>query len=186
MSNSGNGNSDDDNFGLPDLDYKPLSSEPAPSTSEPTPVPWVDSSTPQEAESTDTSESVDPGWPEDEPDEEAGTTQVSEPFRPKPEDGVSPGKVLMYILIPVVLLAGGYFGYEFLIRQPAMKEKAIEQALKKEKAERERKEAEALKAKEAEAAAAQQAKAAEPPPVGTIETLTGPTKRYYVVIASSL
>lgn len=188
MSNSGNGNSDDDNFGLPDLDYKPLSSEPAPSDSG-SPAASVNDPTPaQEFDHPTTSESVDPGWPEDEPEESPAATQVSEPYRPKEDDGVSPGRVLMYILIPVLLLAGGYFGYEFFIRQPAMKEAALKQALKKEEADRKRKEAEAKKAKEAEAAAAaaQQAKATDPPPAGTIETLTGPTRRYYVVVASSL
>ncbi len=188
MSNPGNEPNEDDNFGLPDLDYKPLSSDTGPETPPADPVP-APSATEQSAGSSafDTlgrEESVEPDWgEEEEPVNETVRPEVSEPYRPVGEAGVSPARVLMYILIPVFLLAGGYFGYEYLIRQPGLKKKEIELALKKEQAERARKEAEA---KKAAASAPKEVKAPEPPPVGTIEVLTAPTKRFYVVVASSL
>ena len=186
MSNPGNEPNEDDNFGLPDLDYKPLSADAAPSSPEPaqgSPASTQAGSS-FEFDSSGSSESVEPDWGEEEDTvTEPVRTEVSEPYRPKGDPGVSPGRVLLYILIPVFLLAGGYFGYEYFIHQPELKRKEVELALKKEKADRARKEAEAKKAEEA---AAKVVAPPPPPPVGTIESLTAPTNRYYIVVASSL
>jgi len=177
---------DDDNFGLPEINYKPLSENPEPAASVQQPA--AEPVSP----AFENPEVVEPDWGDDTSgDSGSGEPPASEednpePYRPPDSDGVSPVRVLMFILIPLLLLAAGYFGYDYFVRQPELKKKALEETLKKEKAEHAKKEAEAARAREE--AAAREAKPAEPPPpvVGTIDVLTGPTKRYYVVVASSL
>jgi hypothetical protein len=88
------------------------------------------------------------------------------------------------------MLVGGYFGYLYLYKKP--KEKAAQEAAAKAEAEKKRKEEAARQAKLREeeearrlAAEAEAAKNAKPE-VGTIESLSASTGRFYVIAASSI
>jgi len=160
---------DDDSFGLPDLNYKPL--EPKPQT--PPPPPKVE----KKPETSYASGRIQtPGTP---------TRIVSKPA--EPEEGMSSTKVLVGILVPILILVGGYFGYRYLYKIP--KEKAlIEEARQKADAEKKAKEEAARLAKlkaEEEARRLEEERNAKPA-IGTIETLSARTGRWYVIISSSI
>jgi hypothetical protein len=160
-------NTDDssDNFGLPDIDYKPLD---------------------RQSESQTVSEPVrEPERSRFERSEESG----SEPPEYSYEDDEPSSKapVVISLIIGVVILVAGFLIYKYWYVPKAEKEKkeladrAIEEkrkadeiVLAQEKAEEER--------KRLEAEAAAKAKPAE----GTIETLNDRTRRYFVVVTSDI
>jgi len=161
---------DADSFGLPDIDYKPIdrtenaSSEPA-----------VES-TASQPESQESSYQT----------EEKPKVEERYVYSP-PVEEKSKAPVVIGIVIAAVVVIAGFLIYNFVYKPKAEKERQ-EQLAKAEKARkakeeerlaREREEAERLK-REAEAAA--NAK----PAVGTVEILSAPTKRYYVVITSAV
>ncbi|MBS1542595.1 MAG: SPOR domain-containing protein [Bacteroidetes bacterium] len=161
----------EDNFGLPDLDYKPLEekkeySEPAPEQSATEPVTMQETS--GVAEETKTS-----GYS----------------YNPNQEEETKSGApvILGLVIVLVVLLAGGLIylyvikprneaaekaKIEQLAKDAALKKKAEEERIAKEKEEAERKRLEEL--------------ANAKPAVGTIETLSAATRRYYVVVSSDI
>ena len=146
---------DDDSFGLPDINYKPL--EPQPQTQSGKTQPPGSSKAPYKPSSSD---------------EEKSNTSI-----------------IVGILVPILILVGGYFGYLYLYKKP--KEKAAIEAKKKEDALRKQKEEAARQAKlkadeEARLRAEEEAAKNAKPEVGTIESLSAPTGRYYVVAASSI
>jgi hypothetical protein len=156
---------DDDSFGLPDLNYKPL--EPKKETP----------ASPPKVEKAPTT-----------------TTRIQSPSSPgritpkqvEPEDDKS--RVLIGILVPILILVAAYFGYVYLYQKP--KEKAKAELVAKEKAEKERKDKEEAarlaKEKEEQERLAREAAANAKPAIGTIETLSGATGRWYVIAASSI
>jgi cytoskeletal protein RodZ len=159
----------EDDFGLPDLDYKPLDQleenlqeQPR---SEPSPL---------------MEEFEDSAPAEEEPiREEIKFEAEAEPKSKAP--------IFIAMIIGVVVLAAGFLVWKYVI-QPG-NEKTKQEQLAKEKALKAREE-EARLAKQREeeerqrlaAEAAANAKPAE----GTIEVLENPTKRYYVVITSAV
>lgn len=158
---------DDDSFGLPDLNYKPL--DPKPET---------------------------PPKTEKKPETTSGRIQsAGNPTRVTPRSGSSADgdksntSVIVGILVPILMLVGGYFGYLYLYKKP--KEKAAQEAAAKEAAEKKKREDEARQAKLREEEEARRRQAEEDarnakPAIGTIETLSAPTGRYYVIAASSI
>jgi hypothetical protein len=156
---------DDDSFGLPDLNYKPL--EPKKETP----------ASPPKVEKAPTT-----------------TTRIQSPSSPgritpkqaEPEDDKS--RVLIGILVPVLILVAAYFGYVYLYQKP--KEKAKLELAAKANAEKERKDKEEAarlaKEKEEQERLAREAEANAKPAIGTIETLSGATGRWYVIAASSI
>ncbi len=161
---------DDDSFGLPDLNYKPL--EPKPVTPPPSP-PKVEKKPVASA----TARTQSP----------AGPPRVI----PKPEeleDGKSNTSIIIGILVPILILVGGYFGYVYLYKKP--KEKAAIEAAAKEKIEKDRKDKEEAarlaKQKEEAEARLREAEANAKPTIGTIETLSARTGRWYVIVSSSI
>ena len=165
---------DDDSFGLPDLNFKPL--EP-----KPTPPPPAPTKLPPKVEKK-------PVAPASKPQSFGTQTRIGQ--KPaEPEDGNTNTKVIVGILIPIVILVGGYFGYRYLYKIPKEKAAAIE-AVAKAKLEKEQKEKEEaarlakLKADE-EARLAEAARNAKPA-IGTMETLAAGTGRFYVIVASSV
>jgi hypothetical protein len=166
-----NKNSSEDNFGLPDLDYKPLDK-------------LNESTTPVEHQQ------------ESPLMEEAYTAPLHEetetfrhprtPYIP-PEEPKSKAPIIIALLIGLVVLVAGFLVWKYVI-QPS-NEKAKREQLAKEKAKKDA-EAARLAANQREeeerqrlaAEAAANAKPAE----GAIETLTAPTGRYYVVIVSAV
>lgn len=159
-------NGGEDNFGLPDIEYKPLDEikpEPAP---EPQPVeePVTTSTYQQETKVT---ESTFSGYAAE-------------------EESKTP--VIIGLVIVLVVAVSGYLIYEFVYKPQAEKERKEQLARENEKKKkeeearlaREREEEEARKRREAEEAA----KAT--PTNGEIVSLTEKTGRYYVVIASAV
>ena len=162
--------SDADSFGLPDIDYKPIdrdenvSQETAPESS-------ASESEPQE--STYRSE----GQPK------AESSYVYTP----PEEEKSKAPIIIGIVIAAVVVIAGFLIYNFVYKPKAEKERQEQLAkIAKEKADAERarlaKEAEEAERLRREAEAAANAEPAE----GTIEILSTPTKRYYVVVTSGI
>jgi flagellar basal body-associated protein FliL len=157
------GNNSDDNFGLPEIEYKPLESQEGKS----------ESSSEEEQSNADDSESAERKYA----------------YEPEPEPK-SNAPIIIAIIIGLVVLVAGYLIYQYVIVPQS--EKAKQEEFAKQEAARLKREEAARLAKEKEEAeraklAQQQAEAEKPAPaVGTIETLTDRTGRYYIVITSDL
>jgi hypothetical protein len=165
---------DDDNFGLPDLNYKPLETKPKTAPPPPPPPPKVAEKKP-----------VTPVGRIQTP----GTPTKAIPKSGPPQEEKSNTSVIVGIVVPILILVGGYFAYVYLYKKP--KEKAAIEIAKAEKAEKERKEKEEAarlaKLKEEEEARLREAETKNTTPaVGTTEMLTAGTGRYYVIVASSV
>lgn len=161
----------DDTFGLPDLNYKPL--EPKKEASKPP----VSAPPKTEQKTTTTQTRIQP----------QNIGGVKPPARPEPQ-GTSNSSVIIGILVPIFILVGAYVGYVYLFQKP--KEKAAAELAAKVKADKEaaqKAEQERLaKEREAEEARRREAELKATPPIGTIETLSGRTGRWYVVVSSSV
>jgi hypothetical protein len=154
-------NNNDDNFGLPELDYKPLESEGTKSSS---------------TYSSEQGESTNEG------------TTSSYTYTPV-EEPKSNAPIIIAVIIGLILVVSGFLIYQFVYKPKA--EKAKKEQMAKEAADRKKKEDEARLAKEKEEAERMRLEAeknATPvaPPEGAIVTLTEKTGRYYVVIHSDL
>lgn len=156
--NLNDGNSGEDNFGLPDIEYKPLEN---PET---------------------TSQTEEQAYKAQEP------VRESYSYRPE-EEPKSNAPVIIAVVIGLVLIVAAFLVYQYVYKPQAEKEKkelaakAANEKKQREEAERiaREKEAEAQRLRD-EAAAAVEVK----PAIGAIETLSGRTGRYYVVIASAV
>ena len=166
--NQGNADDSADNFGLPDIEYKPLEREAEAVQAE-------RDATHPDAEQT---EYVQP---------EATTDGAAQDDDYDEEEGRSKAPLIISLIIGLVILVAGFLLYkyvyvpkverdkqEMLAKEAAEKKLAEESRLAKEKEEAER--------KRLEAEAAANAKPAE----GTIETLSDRTRRYYVVVSSNI
>lgn len=160
--NLNDGNNGDDNFGLPDVEYKPL----------------------DQAEATTNSSSG--ANTENEP---IGQVERESNYSYTPvEETKSKAPAIIAIIIGLVLVVGGFLVYQYVYKPKA--EKAKQELAKKEAEKKRLEEARLAKEKEeaerrrleAEKAAAANAKPAQ----GTIETLNARTGRYYVVISSAI
>lgn len=157
--NDQNNENSEDNFGLPDIEYKPLDTE---TTGEPEP------------------ESVS----------EAKEESVREPYKYVPqEEAKSNAPIIIAVIIGLVLIVGAFLIYQYVYKPKAEKEKR-ELAEKKRIEEQKRKDEEAARLarenEEAERKRLEAEAALAKPAVGTFETLTSRTGRYYVVIASAV
>lgn len=171
--------SSDDNFGLPDIDYTPID------RTEETPViQEITTPEPVQTQTEHYSSSSESG--------DTGTTSHSSSYEspytytpPKDESSMVP-KIIGIIVVVLLGLAATYY---FAIYQPQ------QEVEKKERLEKEKKLKDA-EAREQERLAEQQrleeerrraeAEANAKPKEGSIETLSERTKRYYVVISSSI
>lgn len=167
--NLNEGNNGDDNFGLPELDYKPLES------------------TEESAATTTSSYSSEENESEGSQSEES---EKSYSYTPE-EESNSNAPVIIAVIIGLVLVVAGFLIYQYVYKPKA--EKAKKEQLAKQEADKKRKDEEARLAKEKEEAERrrleeEKAAAATPttPPVGTIETLNERTGRYHVVISSDI
>jgi septal ring-binding cell division protein DamX len=155
-------NNGDDNFGLPELDYKPLESS-------------------EETSSTSTYSN--------EPTE-TSKEETSQPYSYTPvEEPKSNAPVIIAVIIGLILIVSGFLIYQFVYKPKA--EKAKKELMAKQEADRKKKEEEARLAKEKEEAERKRLEAekvATPvtPAEGAIVTLSERTGRYYVVIHSDL
>jgi ribosomal protein L9 len=167
--NPGNNGDSADNFGLPDIDYKPL----------------------DRAEEISGAVAQEETLPEPERSSysyQAETPKEEErvPYVPM-EEPKSNAPMIIGLIIGLVVVVAGFLIYFYVYKPKAEKarQEQIERAaLKKKEAEEARlaklREEEERKRREAEAAA--NAK----PAIGAIETLTERTKRYYVVVSSNV
>lgn len=178
-------NDSDDSFGLPEIEYEPIKKkeEPPETPSEPEPEEVTYQAEPErepEQEEVVNKEYVDQ---EVRPAEE-------EPYQYKPyEEEPSIWPKILGILLVIVIAAG--VAWYFLYYQPNQeaKEKARIEAKQRAdaKALEDKKNEELRVAREAaEKRRLDSLAAIKTPAVGEIETLTGRTGRYYVVIASAL
>jgi hypothetical protein len=157
----------EDNFGLPDIEYKPLD---------------------QAGESTPKSEEVASSRSSDSYSSDNATEHAS--YSSSSDGDLEPkskAPVILGIVIALVVVLAGYLIYNFAYK-PAQAEKAKqEQAAREAAALKKQKDEEARLARQREdEEKRRQEELAKTPPAGTIETLSGRTKRYYVVVSSDI
>lgn len=160
-SNEEKGNSSDENFGLPDLEMKPL----------------------DQGGKTEGGSSSEPPAGSD-----SGQSTSSEyNYEYGVDETKSKAPVVITVVIILVVAIAGYLIYQF-VWVPRAEEKAKQETLAREKAAAKKKaDEQAARDKAAEEERLrQEALAKANPPVGTIEILNGRTKRYYVVICSDV
>jgi type II secretory pathway pseudopilin PulG len=156
----------EDNFGLPDIEYKPLDQPGAATKS--------DEVAPPEPPPTFTTDS-------------GGGGSYADPASDTADEPKSKAPVVLGIVIVLVVLLAGYLIYNFVYK-PAQVEKAKQEQLAKEAAalkKQQEEEARLAKQREEEERKRQE-ELAKTPPAGTIESLTGRTGRYYVVVSSDI
>ena len=195
-------NEADDNFGLPDVDYKPLEEqEVVPESDKP------DTGTVNIEETEEEHTAMEEvNTTADDDDYHSGysyhdkTEEVEEPverkeyvpgsYTPPEEESSNVGKVVFIILLLVLAALAGWYFFVYKPDQDAKKAQIEQQ--RKEDAERKesaRKLAEEKrKQEEADRLAREQAEAeAEAAPKeGSVETMSGRTGRYYAVVASAI
>ncbi|MFZ9982776.1 MAG: hypothetical protein ACO3FI_12170 [Cyclobacteriaceae bacterium] len=189
MSNADRGaEPDDDNFGLPEPELVPL--ENPDTKSSPVGVGQAETnfSSDQDNPSDKNDDFVFDNDPEQETSElsyintgtEERTGQNAYTRNAFDEDSGKKLKVILAIIVPVILLTAGYLVYEYWYAAPARQNSEIEKALELESKARKEKEA-SISKKEVPVI-----EVPEIPKVGTIETITAPTGKFYVVIHSSI
>jgi flagellar basal body-associated protein FliL len=153
-------NNGDDNFGLPELDYKPLESS-------------------EETTSTYVSEQT-----------ENTNVESTQPYTYTPvEEPKSNAPIIIAVIIGLILIVSAFLIYQFVYKPKAEKAKkellAKQEADRKKKEEDARL---AKEQEEAERKRREEEKVAAPvaPAEGTIVTLSEKTGRYYIVIHSDL
>lgn len=152
-----------DNFGLPDIEYKPLDR--------------VEEVVPNER-------TVEP---EHQPSYKETDMSNDEPQIVFEEEEKSNSNVVLGLVIVLVIALGGFLVYKFVYvpRQLAAQEQADKDAAAKARADAE---AARLAQQQEDERARLEAEAAKnaKPAIGTIETLSARTGRYYVVISSAI
>ncbi|HEY9008459.1 hypothetical protein [Ohtaekwangia sp.] len=176
-------NESDDSFGLPEVEYEPLKREPEPqaeseptytTTPEPEPEPVAESNDEEVVEEEETME--------EEPRYNSNRSYTDEEER----SPVWPKVLIVLLLLAAVGAGVWYFGFykpEQDRIQKAMKEKLDREAEAASKLEADR--IAALKREEDEKRRADSL-ANLKPAIGTIETLSERTGRYYIVVASAI
>jgi hypothetical protein len=163
---------DADNFGLPEIDYKPLDqAQPA-------------ESSPAEVTHSTPSEPVSTGSRYNEP------SQTTNPptYSYMEEENKSRAPVIIGIAIAVVVVIAGFLIYRYVYvpqQQKEAKELAARQQKERDDAERARQD-QLAKDEEARRQQARLDSLNAVPSVGTIETLSERTRRYYVVVSSAI
>jgi hypothetical protein len=144
----------EENFGLPDIEYKPLD-QPGQSSQQ-----------------------------RDEPPVERSTYS----YEPLAEEPKSKGPIVLGIVIVLVIAAAGYLVYNFVYKPRQEADRIRQEQRDRDAAELARQQAaEKLKREqEARERARLDSIANAKPKIGTIETLTARTRRYYVVVTSDI
>jgi hypothetical protein len=183
--------SSDDTFGLPEIEYEPLKRDEEKSTPEPEPEPVESTPEPEQTTtySSHTEQTTTTTEGQEAPREEHIFHSEEERYVPYEEEE-SPSvwpKVLGIAL--VILLMGGAAYWYFGIYKPEQDAIAAEKARQEQlaadaKKKQQEEEAERLRLAEEQRKADSVADAK--PPIGSIETLTERTGRYYVIVASGV
>jgi len=178
----------DDTFGLPEIEYQPLSRDVSDAGTTPPPVDLTPEPEPERTESHYTEEQQ-PITNTTMDRDDVHHTEYNSNYYNEEDEGNSPWPKILGIaaLLLIIGAAGWYFGW----KKPkddaaALRVQQEEQArIDSSRREQERRDAEQrLIAEENQRKADSVANAK--PPVGTVETLNARTGRYYVVIASSI
>jgi hypothetical protein len=186
---SGSFDESDDTFGLPEIEYEPIKREEEPAP-EPTPRPWEEERKEEVVEPV-ASEPVREEHTYEPPRyEEPPRAQYSYSYSHETESPVWP-KVVGILLLLAILVGGGL--WYFLKYKPARDEEArleaARQAAADEAFRRDRARADSLAEIERQRVRRINDSLARIPPkpaAGTIDTLTGRTGRYYVIVASNI
>jgi type IV secretory pathway VirB10-like protein len=182
--------SSDDTFGLPEIEYEPLKRDEEKST--PEPEPEVVEATPEPEQTTTYSSYTEQTTSTSEgeaPREEHIFQTEEERYVPYEEEESSSAWPKILGIIALLLLLGGGAYYFFGIYQPeqkALAEKERQEQLAKEAADKKAKDEEAERLRLAEEQRKADSLANAKPPIGTIETLSERTGRYYVIVASGI
>jgi hypothetical protein len=164
-------NDSDNNFGLPDIDYKPLDTPDASHTTEET------SEQQGTVRETDNYEHRSENQSGQETDSSYSSYLAEEEPR-------SNAPMVIGLIIALVVVIAGILIYVYVYKPAA--DKAKQEEIAKEN-ERKRKDTEARLAREREEERRRlEEEEARKPKSGTIETLSSRTKRYYVVISSAV
>lgn len=157
----------EENFGLPDLEFKPLDE--------------AAEKKPDERSNADSDASVAPTGGSD----GSGGSSTYDSFLV--DDSKSKAPVILGIVIVLVLAIAGYLIYNFVYK-PREIEKAKKEQLAKAEAQRQKEEAERLarEREEEERMKREEALANAKPTIGTMEILSARTRRYYVVVSSAV
>jgi hypothetical protein len=170
---------DADNFGLPDIDYRPLDTETpeALAQEEEAPVEQV------MVEETTTSTYEPESQPEE---EEQPVSTYTSSYAAGEEKSKAP--MVIGLIIGLVVVVAGALVYFYVYRPAAEKAKQEEARLAREKkeAEDQAREKARLAEEERKRREAEEAAAKATPAIGTIETLSARTSRYYVVVSSAV
>src|SRR5688572_10049817 len=162
---------DADNFGLPDIDYKPLDQTREPESKPSTEVSSVSQESQQSRYSGPSSESSNPS-----------TYSYME------EENKSKAPVIIGVAVLVVVLVAAFLIYQYVYKpnQAAKAQKELALQREREAAIKARQEQEARDAEEARLRQVALDSLNAIPKTGTIETLTDRTQRYYVVVSSAV
>jgi hypothetical protein len=172
-----NTNQNDDTFGLPEIEYQPLNREETPQTTTTTKETYYQST----SNTTET--------PKEMEQEEVRQEQQysSNEYYDNDDEGGSPWPKILGIAA-ILLLAGAAVWY-FAMYRPKQLAADAEKARQEQEAKDKQAEADLIESKRQEderRRADSLAALAATPPLGTIDTLTERTGRYYVIIASGI
>ncbi|MEI9921709.1 MAG: hypothetical protein WDO14_23395 [Bacteroidota bacterium] len=173
-------NLNDDSFGLPDLDYKPLETP-----QEETTTTTTSSTFKEEVKSEPVAENT---YSSTETKRETKSSTYKSYMDEEEEEEKSRAPVIVGIVVALAVAVAALL-YYFYVYKPQQLDKA---RIAKEAEDLRLKEQEAARLREAEEAAKRQRAAdsiaalSAKPAIGTIETLTDRTKRYYVVVTSAI
>jgi hypothetical protein len=167
-------NLNDDSFGLPDVEYKPLEQQ------DPEPIPQAE--TRESTTSTTTTSSYEERR---EPVTEHRSTYSSTYME---EENKSKAPVIIGVVVALVVLAASFLIYQFVWKP--MKDKEAEQvridAIKQREAAEQLRQRQEAEEAERQRLAAEAAAANAQPTEGEIVTLSDRTRRYYVVVSSAV
>lgn len=172
--------SSDDNFGLPDIDYTPIDRTQEMPINQEESSPEVEPVQTQTEHYTQSSHSSDSGT----------TTQSSYEstytYTPPKEEGSMIPKIAGIIVVVLLGLAATWYFAVYKPQQAAEEKALMEQKRKKAEAEEQERLEQQRRLEEERRRLEAEAAANAKPKEGTIETLSERTKRYYVVVSSSI
>jgi hypothetical protein len=157
-------NQDEDNFGLPEIEYKPLDELNKPTNQEAEPVKDQEESYQSSSSREDSQNS---------------------PVYDDEEEERSSAPVVISIIIGLVVLVAGFMIYKYVYK-PKQEKARLEQIAKEKEAADKKAEEERLAKLAEEERLKKEAEANAKPAEGAIETLSQRTGHYYVIISSSV
>jgi hypothetical protein len=172
--------SSDDNFGLPDIDYTPIDRTEEGPVNQETSLPEAEPVQTQTEHYSARSESTDSGTTSQ------SSYESSYTYTPPKEEGSMIPKIVGIIVVVLLALAATYYFAVYKPQQQAEEKALLEKKRKDAEAKEQERLAEQQRLEEERRRAQVEADANAKPKEGSIETLSERTKRYYVVVSSSI